>query len=143
MKILIILLLCATLLILYYFVPVEVQQCEMSWMRPVYFPIAPMEHRFSSKYKLFSYKENSRDPTLRGKPLLFVHGNAGGYKQVRSIAGALQIGRPNEFDVFTIDFNEELSISLHTIRQQTEFVQYCVDFILKQMYGGKFTKMSF
>ncbi|KAL7423956.1 GPI inositol deacylase [Cryptotrichosporon argae] len=106
--------------------------CEMSWMMPSYhaveWPDAP-----STKYRLYLYREqgvDDQDPS--GHPVIFVPGNAGSYKQVRSIASSAArqhrdgVGaRPLDF--FTLDLGEDFS-ALHaaTLERQAVFLAAAV-----------------
>jgi len=101
---------------------------------------------------------NQQDDILamaRGVPVLFVHGNAGSYKQVRSFGAVASRARQsfafeglrtttpselkqqaaqlkiNQFDFFSVDLDEELSaFSGDVLRDQTEYVHDCIKFIL-------------
>jgi len=133
---------------------VDPQGCVMSMMTPTYIKLAGFdtEHsRFATKYSLYLYREEgvdeytSNDMGLRGAPVLFIPGNAGSYKQVRSLsseasryyhnflrhdAHAAKDGvRPLDF--FTLDFNEDLS-AFHgqTLIDQAEYVNEAVAYIL-------------
>ncbi|KAI7896768.1 PGAP1-like protein-domain-containing protein [Mucor mucedo] len=104
--------------------------------------------RFAGKYGLYLYREKGVDfsdqPT--GVPVLFIHGHAGSYKQVRSLAAESafyyyrnyagdidkwQNGVRN-LDFFTVDFHEEFS-ALHgqSILEQAEYLNDAIDYILK------------
>lgn len=115
----------------------ERHQCLMSWMIPNYIKMPLKKHPHSYKYSLYLYREGySYNTKLTGIPLLFVHGNGGSHKQVRSLGVALaEMKIP--IDVFAVDFEEELS-GLHgqLLWDQAEFVNYCIKQILKQ-YRGK------
>ncbi|RWS27273.1 GPI inositol-deacylase-like protein [Leptotrombidium deliense] len=70
-------------------------------------------------------------------PVLFVPGNGGSYKQVRSF-GSIALRMADEslssynFDFFTINFNEELSgLSGDLLIGQTEFLYECIEAIKK------------
>lgn len=125
---------------------IEPQQCVMYWIRPVYIPVQ-VKHPLNFKYKLFLYRENSEDTRLNGKPLLFVHGNAGSHKQVRSIGGSVEFKwqkdtRKQNLDVFVIDFNEEFSgVQGNVLPDQTDFVVTCINFILNDLYKGTHKSM--
>ncbi|KAL2435281.1 GPI inositol-deacylase [Exophiala dermatitidis] len=133
---------------------VDPQGCIMSMMSPTYIKLSGFdtEHsRFATKYSLYLYREEGVDEYtqdnigLRGAPVLFIPGNAGSYKQVRSLsseasrhfhnvlrhdANAIKGGvRPLDF--FTIDFNEDLS-AFHgqTLLDQAEYVNEAVAYIL-------------
>ncbi|KAK3112947.1 GPI inositol deacylase [Teratosphaeriaceae sp. CCFEE 6253] len=124
--------------------------CAMSYMRPAFapFPDFDTEHtRFASKYSLYLYREGGvdEDTRVKGIPVLFIPGNAGSYKQVRPIAAeaanyfqdvlgkgavALASGK-RPLDIFTVDFNEELS-AFHgqTLLDQAEYLNEAIAYIL-------------
>ncbi|KAI1352245.1 PGAP1-like protein-domain-containing protein [Xylaria sp. FL0043] len=124
--------------------------CRMSWMSPsfVHFSDFDTEHtRFASKYSLYLYREQGIDnrPKVRGIPVLFIPGNAGSYKQVRSIASesaryfhealhsnveAAKSG-VKSLDFFTVDFNEDFT-AFHgqTMLDQAEYVNEAIRYIL-------------
>lgn len=98
-------------------------------------------------YKLFAYSEGgSADsaslppptpPSRRytGSPVLFVHGNAGSHKQMRSLASvalrkSLDLARsrqPRHLDYFAVDYNEELSAAFGGYLQpQADYLAHCV-----------------
>jgi glycosylphosphatidylinositol deacylase len=144
------------------FVDLEPNRCAMTYMWPSYVPLANMRtfSRFGYKYNLFLYREghyDEKDVNVSGVPVLFIPGNAGSYKQVRSIGSVsawIYSKRPlaeyydtdvtnvklkslsskpklNEFDFFAVDFREELSaLSGDLLFQQTEYVNDCIKFIL-------------
>ncbi|CAJ2513758.1 Uu.00g018770.m01.CDS01 [Anthostomella pinea] len=124
--------------------------CRMSWMSPSFIPFTDFdtEHtRFASKYSLYLYREQGIDngPKVKGIPVLFIPGNAGSYKQVRSIASesaryfhdilqhdpaALGSGAKN-LDFFSVDFNEDFT-AFHgqTMMDQAEYVNEAIRYIL-------------
>ncbi|KAI0967710.1 PGAP1-like protein-domain-containing protein [Xylaria arbuscula] len=124
--------------------------CRMSWMSPsfTHFSDFDTEHtRFASKYSLYLYREQGIDnrPKVRGIPVLFIPGNAGSYKQVRSIASesaryfhealhsdvvAAKSG-VKALDFFTVDFNEDFT-AFHgqTMLDQAEYVNEAIRYIL-------------
>ena len=130
------------------------QGCVMSRMSPTYIKLSGFdtEHtRFATKYSLYLYREEGVDEYskhsigLRGAPVLFLPGNAGSYKQVRSLSSeasryfhghvkrdqeAIQSG-VSSLDFFTIDFNEDLA-AFHgqTLLDQAEYVNEAVAYIL-------------
>ena len=68
--------------------------CEMTWMRPKYIPLDDFKpsSNYLNKYKLYLYKENdgrSKENEPSGVPVLFIPGNAGIYKQGRSLGSVL------------------------------------------------------
>ncbi|PWY90763.1 GPI inositol-deacylase [Aspergillus heteromorphus CBS 117.55] len=110
------------------------------------------EHtRFASKYNLFLYREAGVDSYhqdnlgINGAPVLFLPGNAGSYRQVRSLAAEASrhyadVVRHDEerrktgtrsLDFFMIDFNEDLA-AFHgqTLLDQAEYVNEAVAYIL-------------
>ncbi|KAL0484555.1 GPI inositol-deacylase [Acrasis kona] len=144
----------------------EQNQCLMSWMNPNYIPVKvePPHPTLSSKYKLYLYREGrfarQEIGRLTGVPVLFVHGNAGSYKQVRSIGIATVLDKTQvpmldshikaivqrqaglnhkvELDVFAVDFEEELS-ALHgqLLWDQADFVNYAIQTIRSHYQGDK------
>ncbi|KAA8548187.1 hypothetical protein F0562_004552 [Nyssa sinensis] len=67
--------------------------CIMTYMYPTYIPISSPENVSSVKYGLYLYHEgwkkidfNDHLKKLSGVPVLFIPGNGGSYKQVRSLA---------------------------------------------------------
>ncbi|KAJ7974736.1 GPI inositol-deacylase [Quillaja saponaria] len=67
--------------------------CIMTYMYPTYIPISTSESDASAKYELYLYHEGWKRidfkehlKKLNGIPVLFIPGNGGSYKQVRSIA---------------------------------------------------------
>uniref|UniRef100_A0A6B0VES5 GPI inositol-deacylase n=1 Tax=Ixodes ricinus TaxID=34613 RepID=A0A6B0VES5_IXORI len=119
----------------------EENRCEMTYMyeRPQYIPMklsSAVQTRFP-KYRLTVYGEGYyadmlRKGKLRGMPVLFVPGNAGSYQQVRSIGSVLfrkaDFQRlPHHFDVFAVDFRDELSgLYGGHLAEQTDFLHECV-----------------
>ncbi|KAL9157438.1 hypothetical protein ABFS82_08G005700 [Erythranthe guttata] len=66
--------------------------CAMTYMYPTYIPISTPENVSSVKYGLYLYHEGWRKidfddhlKKLNGIPVLFIPGNGGSYKQVRSL----------------------------------------------------------
>lgn len=102
--------------------------------------------------QLLLYKEGAQrmssflqHPYPQGIPVLFIPGNAGHYKQGRSIASASSIlcdemkssptfnspHRNPEFDFFTVDSREELSaLNGEILIEQTKYVNDCIRSIL-------------
>ncbi len=79
---------------------------------------------------------------VSGIPVLFIPGNAGSHKQVRSLASvALRKAQDEEmrfhYDYFTVDFEEEFgAVYGGTLERQAEFVALCVDHILAMYKPG-------
>ncbi|KAL1267888.1 hypothetical protein QQF64_033251 [Cirrhinus molitorella] len=84
-----------------------------------------------------SYAQETRGLKLTGAPVLFLPGNAGSYKQARSLGSvalrkAENLDRRIHMNVFTIDFNEEL-VALYggSLRRQTQFLHESIKAILR------------
>jgi glycosylphosphatidylinositol deacylase len=128
----------------------DVKGCEMVYMRPMYskFDDFDTEHtRFASKYSLYLYREWGIDEefTVKGAPVLFIPGNAGSYKQVRSLASESAYhyhnsvqhesnvgkGERRPLDFFSVDFNEDFT-AFHgqTVLDQAEYLNDAITFIL-------------
>lgn len=128
----------------------DIKGCEMSYMRPMYskFDDFDTEHtRFASKYSLYLYREWGIDEefTVKGVPVLFIPGNAGSYKQVRSLASDAAYHYHNSvqheqdpdkgvrrpLDFFSVDFNEDFT-AFHgqTLLDQAEYLNDAIRFIL-------------
>ncbi|XP_064627680.1 GPI inositol-deacylase-like isoform X2 [Lineus longissimus] len=74
---------------------------------------------------------------LHGIPVLFIPGNAGSHKQVRSL-GSVSLWRTRDkmatyhFNYFSVDFDEEMSgMSGSLLRKETYFVHHSIKKILK------------
>ncbi|KAF8028921.1 hypothetical protein BT93_E1560 [Corymbia citriodora subsp. variegata] len=66
--------------------------CDMTYMYPTYIPISSQKNVSSGKYRLYLYHEGWKKidfadhlKKLNGVPVLFIPGNGGSYKQVRSL----------------------------------------------------------
>ncbi|RXN29249.1 GPI inositol-deacylase-like isoform X2 [Labeo rohita] len=84
-----------------------------------------------------AYAQETRGLKLTGAPVLFLPGNAGSYKQARSLGSvalrkAENLERRIHMNVFTIDFNEEL-VALYggSLRRQTQFLHESIKAILR------------
>ncbi|KAJ2702437.1 GPI inositol deacylase, partial [Coemansia spiralis] len=108
---------------------VDVPSCAMSYSRPQYLEQTEFGRdwtRYSAKYRLYLYREGGFDQHIEPSrvPVLFVPGNAGSHKQVRSIAAATSsalvdlVGKDTAaaaergqigYDFFTLGLNEELT----------------------------------
>lgn len=122
---------------------VESNGCEMTYMyeNPQYHKV-PLSSKVSSKYPRYNlyvygegyYADSLRRLNMHGIPVLFIHGNAGSYKQVRSLASVALRKAENmafHFNYFSVDLNEEFSGMMGgTLQQQTEYVHYCIKKIL-------------
>ncbi|GCC28740.1 hypothetical protein chiPu_0007174 [Chiloscyllium punctatum] len=123
----------------------EENRCSMTYMfeYPEYIKIK-LPYKVSSKYQnydLYLYGEGdsaeAHNLKTTGIPVLFLPGNAGSYRQVRSLGSvalrkAENIHNKFHFDFFSIDFNEEL-VALYggSLEKQTKFVHACIKVILK------------
>ncbi|GMH43381.1 hypothetical protein BSKO_11303 [Bryopsis sp. KO-2023] len=109
-------------------------QCEMTFMYPQYDKVFT-----KGKFSLYRYHEKvipggRKQPQSGSLPALFVPGNSGSYKQVRSIAGeSARQFRKRHADLghdltwFVADFNEEFSaFDGRLMRAQTDFVVFCL-----------------
>ncbi|XP_020102925.1 uncharacterized protein LOC109720311 isoform X2 [Ananas comosus] len=143
--------------------------CIMTYMYPTYIPIATPANVSSDKYGLFLYHEGWKQidfaehiKKISGVPVLFIPGNGGSYKQVRSLAAesfrAYQGGPleatfyqeasiyPNdladftipaqysrELDWFAVDLEGEHSaMDGQILEEHTEYVVYAIHRILDQ-----------
>ncbi|CAG8453307.1 11184_t:CDS:10 [Funneliformis mosseae] len=123
--------------------------CNISSMYPSYIRqdnFDSEQTRFAGKYSLYLYRDRVYDndqPT--GIPALFIPGNAGSYKQARSIASETSVifsevfsRDPASFemgvstlDFFTVDFNEEFSaLHGHSLNEQAEYLNDAIRYIL-------------
>ncbi|MBW0462937.1 hypothetical protein O181_002652 [Austropuccinia psidii MF-1] len=122
--------------------------CRMSWMSPSYIQLQSINSPFNKTYSSYLYREHgwqlNHQPT--GSPVLFIPGNAGSSRQVRSFGAAaatLYYQSPSQphpsfserlhpgLDFFTIDFNDQLS-AFHgqTLIHQAEYANDVIQFIL-------------
>ncbi|KAF8457621.1 PGAP1-like protein-domain-containing protein [Kalaharituber pfeilii] len=130
----------------------DTKGCIKTYMSPAYAPLVNFdtEHtRFASKYKTYLYRERQYDSSSldpKGVPVLFIPGNAGSYKQARSMAKeaarmwaemvqrnpAIEETGRHKLDFFTVDFNEDIT-AFHgqTLLDQAEYLNDAVAYILK------------
>lgn len=128
---------------------VEHNKCEMTYMFqwPIYVKV-PLFKGMSKdfpRYSLYFYGEGSQAEVeldlhhVSGIPVLFIPGNAGSHKQVRSLASVALRKAENtayEFNYFTADLDERLSgLSGVMLGEQTEFIRLCIKRILR-LYKG-------
>ncbi|CAF9934495.1 MAG: GPI inositol deacylase [Heterodermia speciosa] len=131
--------------------------CHMYYSRSIFTQFADFdtEHtRFASKYSLYLYREGGfdEDPEVKGVPVLFIPGNAGSYKQVRSLASesaqyyynviaqdpkALEDGATS-IDFFSVDFNEDFT-AFHgqTLLDQAEYLNDAIAYILSLYHDSR------
>ncbi|KAJ5974381.1 hypothetical protein N7481_011591 [Penicillium waksmanii] len=138
--------------------------CGVPMMSPTFIRMLEFdtEHtRFASKYNLFLYREEGVDPYtqdnigLNGVPVLFLPGNAGSYRQVRSLAAEASrhyydVVRHDEdrhangvrsLDFFMVDFNEDMA-AFHgqTLLDQAEYVNEAISYILSLYHDPQRTR---
>ncbi|XP_066543052.1 GPI inositol-deacylase [Hoplias malabaricus] len=124
----------------------EENRCSMSFMfeQPEYRRIQ-LPQRVARQYPAYGlylygeglYAQETRGLKLTGAPVLFLPGNAGSYKQARSL-GSVALRKAENFEsgihmnVFTIDFNEEL-VALYggSLLRQTHFLHESIRVILR------------
>uniref|UniRef100_A0A5F8HCE8 GPI inositol-deacylase n=1 Tax=Monodelphis domestica TaxID=13616 RepID=A0A5F8HCE8_MONDO len=115
-----------------------------------------LPHKLTKQYPTYelylygegSYAQENKNLMLTGIPVLFLPGNAGSYKQVRSL-GSIALRKAEDidfkyhFDFFSINFNEEL-VALYggSLKKQTKFVHECIKIILKLYEGQEFAPKS-
>ncbi|KAH3675005.1 hypothetical protein WICMUC_002837 [Wickerhamomyces mucosus] len=139
-------------------------ECRSIYMFPSYARVVGFDSshtKFASKYNLYLYREQGKDPfpydendekediehknqklidSLNGIPVLFIPGNAGSYKQVRSIAAeAANIyfetqshnDNSKRLDFYAAHFNEDFT-AFHgrTMLDQAEYMNDAISFIL-------------
>ncbi|XP_030642693.1 GPI inositol-deacylase [Chanos chanos] len=124
----------------------EENRCSMTYMfeYPEYRRV-PLPRRVVRQYPAYGlylygeglYAQETRGLKLTGAPVLFLPGNAGSYKQARSLGSvALRKAEAMEsglhMNVFTVDFNEEL-VALYggSLRRQTHFLHESIKAILR------------
>ncbi|XP_037395467.1 GPI inositol-deacylase [Pygocentrus nattereri] len=124
----------------------EENRCSMTYMfeQPEYRRIQ-LPRRVARQYPAYGlylygeglYAQETRGLKLTGAPVLFLPGNAGSYKQARSL-GSVALRKAENLDggvhmnVFTIDFNEEL-VALYggSLLKQTHFLHESIRVILR------------
>uniref|UniRef100_A0A8C8RMV6 GPI inositol-deacylase n=1 Tax=Pelusios castaneus TaxID=367368 RepID=A0A8C8RMV6_9SAUR len=135
----------------------EENRCSMSYMYeyPEYLKIKlpkKVSRRYTA-YELYLYGEGNyakknKNLILTGIPVLFLPGNAGSYKQVRSL-GSIALRKAEDidfkyhFNFFAVNFNEEL-VALYggSLQKQTRFVHECIKAILKLYKDQEFAPRS-
>ena len=124
-----------------FLVNIEDNRCEMTymyeWPRYIRVPLWKGTSKRFPRYALHLYGEGdyadrSSNLKLTGIPVLFIPGNAGSYKQVRSLASvalrkAESLRSRVHFNYFTADLDESLSgLYGGVLKEQTEFVRLCI-----------------
>eukprot|EP00667_Euglena_gracilis_P001215 EG_transcript_1213 len=118
----------------------EANLCHMTYLMPHFQPIAVDVGRDRQllRYGLFRYIELSveESPVARHQPVLYVPGNAGHFRQVRSLGGhtlRATAQSPARLTFFTVDFREELSAAHAQVAlDQALFLNYCLRTVLAQ-----------
>lgn len=116
--------------------------CPVFYLQRISFP----DNDAFPKYALYGYSEGhlteyARENVWTGAPVLFIPGNAGSFKQARSLASvALRKGVSNNWsthlDYFAVDLNEEYSALYGgVLEEQTEFVARSIAKVL-DLYRG-------
>ncbi|NWU23541.1 PGAP1 deacylase, partial [Dyaphorophyia castanea] len=135
----------------------EENRCSMTYMYeyPEYLKIKLPKKtaRRYPAYELYlygegNYAEENKNLLLTGIPVLFLPGNAGSYKQVRSL-GSIALRKAEDvdfkyhFNFFSVNFNEEL-VALYggSLQRQTKFVHECIKVILKLYRDREFAPSS-
>ncbi|KAF1544199.1 GPI inositol-deacylase, partial [Eudyptes schlegeli] len=135
----------------------EENRCSMTYMYeyPEYLKIK-LPKKTAKRYPAYelylygegNYAEENKNLLLTGIPVLFLPGNAGSYKQVRSL-GSIALRKAEDvdfkyhFNFFSVNFNEEL-VALYggSLQQQTKFVHECIKVILKLYRDREFAPTS-
>ncbi|XP_068159062.1 LOW QUALITY PROTEIN: GPI inositol-deacylase [Drosophila tropicalis] len=139
-------------------VGVEKNACRMTYMfgEPMFARVRlqDKESELYPNYGFYYYYEGARqqpvDPLkkrMTGAPVIFVPGNAGSHKQVRSLASvalrkAMGSNAGIHLDYYTIDFDEELSaVYGGYLHRQHKFLKLCIRTIAK-IYGSRIEEPS-
>ncbi|NXW87843.1 PGAP1 deacylase, partial [Alopecoenas beccarii] len=135
----------------------EENRCSMTYMYeyPEYLKIK-LPKKTAKRYPAYelylygegNYAEENKNLLLTGIPVLFLPGNAGSYKQVRSL-GSIALRKAEDidfkyhFNFFSVNFNEEL-VALYggSLQRQTKFVHECIKVILKLYRDREFAPTS-
>ncbi|KAJ3387794.1 GPI inositol deacylase [Entophlyctis sp. JEL0112] len=108
--------------------------CRMTWMYPTYSRVPLPTTLENSKYSLFVYREGHDYRSAEIEiPVLFIPGNAGSYKQARSIASVANVfaNADRALRVFTVDtVNELAALDSALIFDQANFVNHAIAAIL-------------
>ncbi|XP_062862373.1 GPI inositol-deacylase [Trichomycterus rosablanca] len=124
----------------------EENRCSMTYMFEIpEYRRVQLPRRVARQYPAYGlylygeglYAQETQNLKLSGAPVLFLPGNAGSYKQARSLGSvALRMAEDKDkgfhLNVFTIDFNEEL-VALYggSLIRQTHFLHESIKVILK------------
>ncbi|XP_070580466.1 GPI inositol-deacylase-like [Ptychodera flava] len=139
-----------------YILNVEENACEMTWMweRPMYLNVPGLPQKVKDKFPQYSlhlygegaYAKQSESMKLKGIPVLFIPGNAGSYRQVRSL-GSVALRKAerskHHFNYFVVNLNGELSgLYGGFLDRQTEYVSQCIKHILSLYKHSKYPPKS-
>ncbi|XP_013103722.2 GPI inositol-deacylase [Stomoxys calcitrans] len=132
------------------YLEVEDNACRMTYMFgvPQFSQVEFEDNKLYPHYGLYYYYEgkilqNVNNLKLTGAPVIFIPGNAGSYKQVRSLASvALRKGMDNErgihLDYFTVNFEEQLSALYGGyLENQKKFLHYAI-LAVRRLYAKKY-----
>jgi pimeloyl-ACP methyl ester carboxylesterase len=116
--------------------------CDGNYIIPGYFDpeFRSSQSVLNKRYSLLLHREGARKG-LSGLPVLFIPGNAGNFKQIRSFGGVAhriarweqeRLGGPNmEIDLFAMETRKELSaFNVKHLENQAEYASEAIQFIL-------------
>lgn len=113
--------------------------CIMTYMYPMYIPIPTPANVSSDKYGLFLYHEGWKKidfdehlKKINGVPVLFIPGNGGSYKQVRSLAAESE--RAYQGGPLELTFYQEASVVPEKTKTKLEDLD---NFVLPTQYNHK------
>eukprot|EP00002_Diphylleia_rotans_P023000 TRINITY_DN4520_c0_g2_i1.p1 TRINITY_DN4520_c0_g2~~TRINITY_DN4520_c0_g2_i1.p1 ORF type:complete len:506 (-),score=101.80 TRINITY_DN4520_c0_g2_i1:2780-4258(-) len=122
-------------------------QCDMTKMTPEYqttsfsppsFPRYTLYRYVETSHRLPPRPKKSENLKTRSAPVLFIHGNAGSYKQGRSLGFHLEAANIKaqaniNYDLWVVDFDEQLAaFSADIINKQSDYVIECLQFLKTQ-----------
>ncbi|KAI8903193.1 hypothetical protein EDD86DRAFT_250600 [Gorgonomyces haynaldii] len=117
---------------------IDPKRCDGNYIQPWYLPqpFVSSNPRLQQRYSLFLSRDKLSTLKLNGLPVLFIPGNAGNYKQVRSFGAVAQRVKlwektvPN-MDIFTIDTKYELSaFDPQFLMDQAFYCNEAIEYIL-------------
>ncbi|XP_053690487.1 GPI inositol-deacylase isoform X2 [Sabethes cyaneus] len=123
---------------------IEDNKCRMTYMYevPQFLRLPLLESDSFPAFGLYAYTEGEnihkvKSVEFSGAPILFIPGNGGSFKQVRSLASvalrkAIKNNLHTQANFFTVDLDEQYSgLYGGVLDQQVEFVQLCIRKILE------------
>ena len=142
-------LVCTIIALVTAMIDVPANSCAMTYMWPNYLSVPVPHNEWGTRpsYTLYLYREGrgvGGADAVTGLPVLFIPGNAGSGKQVRSLGAQahedladLAEGRGEqlaaELDFWAVDFDEELSaLSGADLAAQAQFVCKAIAFVLSK-----------